>query len=300
LINDLQDGDITGWVTDTSLPGPLNASQAIVTKNRVYLTGGFDGYAYVSTVYTAPINADGTLGTWTTGTSLPGPLYASQVIATKNRMYLLGGYNGSSVATVYTAPINADGTLGTWTTGTSLPVPLGTYQAIVTKNRVYLLGGHNDSTAVSVVYTAPINADGTLGTWTTGTSLPGALYASQAIVTKNRVYLLGGLNSSVVSVVYTAPINADGTLGTWTTGTSLPGTLGWSQAIVTKDKVYLLGGFDGSAYVSTVYTAPISGGLNDYSLYYDGTYVPLDANSFMIPDTSIDDQQYASYSFIKY
>ena len=30
--------------------------------------------AYVSTVYTAPINADGTLGTWTTGTSLPGAL----------------------------------------------------------------------------------------------------------------------------------------------------------------------------------------------------------------------------------
>ena len=46
--------------------------------------------------------------------------------------------------------------------------------------------------AVSTVYTAPINADGTLGTWTTGTSLPSVLCSSQAIVTKNRVYLLGG------------------------------------------------------------------------------------------------------------
>lgn len=41
--------------------------------------------------------------------------------------------------------------------------------------------------------------------WTTGTSLPGALYGSQSIVTNSRVYLLGGHNgSSTVSTVYTA------------------------------------------------------------------------------------------------
>ena len=47
----------------------------------------------------------------------------------------------------------------------------------------------------------------------------------------------------------------------WTTGTSLPGTVGYSQAIVTSSRVYLLGGSNSS----TVYTAPFSGGLNDYS-----------------------------------
>jgi hypothetical protein len=197
---------------------------------------------------------------WTTGTSLPGVLYASQAIVTKNRVYLLGGFTTNSVSTVYTAPINEDGTLGTWTTGTSLPGVLRTSQAIVTKNRVYLLGGF----ATDSVYTAPINEDGTLGTWTTGTSLPGVLYASQAIVTKNRVYLLGGFTTDSVSTVYTAPINEDGTLGTWTTGTSLPGVLRFSQAIVTKNRVYLLGGLTTNS-VSTVYTATFAGGFNDYS-----------------------------------
>jgi len=248
------------WTTGTSLPGELGASQAIVTSNRVYLLGGYTGSTFVSTVYTAPINADGTLGTWTTGTSLPGALSTSQAIVTSNRVYLLGGYNGSAyVSTVYTAPINADGTLGTWTTGTSLPGALGESQAIVTSSRVYLMSGNNGSTHISTVYTAPINEDGTLGTWTTGTSLPGVLSLSQAIVTSSRVYLLGGYNgSTTVSTVYTAPINADGTLGTWTTGTSLPGALGFSQAIVTSNRVYLMGGNNGSAYVSTVYTAPIN------------------------------------------
>jgi hypothetical protein len=99
------------------------------------------------------------------------------------------------------------------------------------------------------------------------------------------VYLLGGYNGSGwVSTVYTAPINSDGSLGTWTTGTSLPGVLGYSQAIVTKNRVYLLGGYNGSAYVSTVYTAPILGGLNDYAPYYDGSITPTDPNNFHLPD----------------
>ena len=120
-------------------------------------------------------------------------------------------------------------------------------------------------------YAINTEQSGDITSWTTGPSLPGVLGESQAIVTKNRVYLLGGYISGYVSTVYTALINADGTLGTWTTGPSLPGVLGESQAIVTKNRVYLLGGVNGSNYVSTVYTAPIQGGLNDYSPYYDGT-----------------------------
>lgn len=148
---------------------------------------------------------------WTTGTSLPTSLFSPQAIVTKNRVYLLGGYNGSdNIKTVYTAPINADGTLGTWTTGTSLPIAIGSAQAIVTKNRVYLLGGYSSSlTTLATVYTAPINADGTLGAWTTGASLPGGLRSGQSIVTKNRVYLLGGYTTVYSSIVYTAPF-ADG------------------------------------------------------------------------------------------
>ena len=137
--------------------------------------------------------------------------------------------------------------------------------------------------------------------WTTGTSLPGPLGFSQAIVTKNRVYLLGGHNgSNVVSTVYTAPINSDGTLGSWTTGTSLPGALSLSQAIVTKNRVYLLGGHNGSSWLSTVYTAPIAGGLNDYSPYYDGTVGAIpDPNNFRLPDYTLQESDYNGYFYIK-
>jgi len=251
-------GTITSWTTGTSLPGVLKDSQAVVTKNRVYLLGGSNDSSYLATVYTAPINSDGTLGTWTTGTSLPGNLKQSQAVMTKDRVHLMGGDNGSSVSTVYTAPVNSDGTLGTWTTGTSLPAAKHTASAVVTKDRVYLMGGDNGSGLVSNVYTAPVNSDGTLGSWSTTTSLPGGLRFSQAVVNGNWVYLLGGGTPNAVSTVYRARVYDDGSLGAWSTDTSLPGVLRMSQAVVVKNYVYLLGGSITSTSVSTVYMAQIN------------------------------------------
>ena len=191
-----------------------------------------------------------------------------------------------------------------WRTETPLPGVLAYAPAIVTKNRVYLLGGYvygSSGSIISTVYTAPINEDGTLGDWTTATSLPGPLGMSQAVVISNRVYLLGG---RTLSTVYTAPINEDGTLGTWTTDTSLPRDLGDSQAVVTSSRVYLLGGHVRSSgsevTVNTVYSASLGGGVNDYSEFYNGTSKPLDKESdFMLPNLNPTLQSNANY-FIKY
>jgi len=332
-INLLQSGDIIGWKTGTPLPDVLSYSSVIVTKNRVYLLGGWNAKDVISTTYTANINEDGTLGEWTIGPSLPGKLAMSQAVIIKNRVYLLGGYILDALSVVYTTIINNDGTLGEWTTDTSLPGPLCLSSAIVTKNHIHLLGGvtinnyefanHKltNNNLTSTVYTATINEDGTLGEWTTGQPLPNALAYSSATVTKDRVYLLGGFDTyDVTSVVYTAPINDDGTLGKWVLDKPLPIQLGntttivtknrvylfgslvkssvanlyaytsnikddgtleeWvattplpnkasqSQLIVTKNHIHMLGGSDSKFNIaSAVFTASISGGLNDYSYY---------------------------------
>jgi len=247
-----QDGTLGAWGSATSLPGAICGSQAILTRNRIYLLGGSTGSS-VSTVYTAPLNTDGTIGTWATGVSLPEGVSNSQAIFTKNRVYLIGGFY--SVTATYTAPINEDGTLGTWATGPSLPSNVSLSQAIVTKNRVYMLGGWNGSGHISTVYTSVIDSEGILGAWSTGTSLPAPTSHAQAVVVNKRAYLLGGDSSSVVRM---APVNTDGTLGTWVSGTSLPGNCADSQVIITSSRIYLLGPS------TTVYTAPFSGGANNY------------------------------------
>jgi microcystin-dependent protein len=139
--------------------------------------------------------------------------------------------------------------------------------------------------------------NGVSQTWTTATSLPGTVYLSQAIVTNSRVYLLGGHNGSYSSTVYTAPIASDGTLGTWTTATSLPGTVYLSQAIVTQNRVYLLGGYINGADSSTVYSAPFSGGSNDYLTLIANNTVNT-TTQFKLPDTSLTDPA-GSYSYIR-
>ncbi len=256
-INDVQSGDITGWVGSTGAPNAVGGGQVVVTKNRAYFIGGYtSGLAPISAVYTATVNPDGTIGSWTAGPSLPSTMDWGQAIVTKNRIYAIGAGNGDLV---YTSAVNTDGTLAGWTTATALPVRMGMAQAIVTKSYVYVMGGTNYTNSISTVCAAPINTDGTLGGWTYAASLPGPLTASRAVVTKNRVYLLGGAaDSNYVSTVYTAPINSDGTMGAWVTGTPIPINVGFSQTCVTTNRVYLMGGSNTNSPFSGVYSAPIN------------------------------------------
>lgn len=343
LFNTAQSGDITGWASSGTLPGNLAWSSPVVTKNRVYLLGGYSG-GNVTTVYTAPISADGSLGDWTTGTALPtavaagqafatdsrvyligatvtytapisadgtlgawatGPtiptsVYGSQLIVIKNRIYMLGGNTslGSGFnSIIYTAAINPDGTLGDFTTAGNLPANIGWAQAVVTFNRVYLMGGYTGA-ALSAVYTTSINEDGTLGTWAPAISLPAARGGARLFATKNMIYLIGGglSSSTVTNTVYTAPVLTDGTIGNWSAGTTLPGVLGYTSVIVTSSRIFLIGGSVAGYTASTniIYSAPISGGFNDYSNY---TKDSLAANEFYIPKIAR-----ANYvdSYIKY
>ena len=297
-------GLISATTTSTALPSAVSGAACFMTKNRVFLAGGVGtGTNRVSTVYTAPINADGTLGAWATTNSLPGVLSDSNAVVTNSRVYLIGGHNASAATNVvYVATINSDGTIGTWSTTTNYPINASTMAAIVTKNRVYMAGGYVGPTTVNetaAVYTAPINADGTLGAWVAATSLPGALSDSKTLVTKNRVFLFGGrVSNNPTSVTYTAPINTDGTLGTWTTATNCPDPANQGVIVVTKNYVHLFTGwYNGSHSVAYNY-APLQGGLNDYSQIYEGMAITTDTLKFRLPDYS-NRESAETYYFVK-
>lgn len=267
--------DLTNWKLGNAFPGALGGARVIVTENRVIALGGDVGGSSVATIYTAPINADGTIGTWISGGTLPAGRTEGEVVVTKGYVYYLGGRNIAAgyYATVYAAPILGDGSLGTWSAVNSLPGTLSQTQAVVTKSRIYLLGGWNGSASVTTVYSAPINQDGTIGTWITDTALPAVVSSHMVFTTKNRVYLLGGYGvASYTTAVYSAPINADGTIGAWTAGTPLPVALGRAAVMAFKNQVFLIGGVTGaSVATATVYTSTIdaSGNLGNWSRVTD-------------------------------
>lgn len=257
-INQTQLGDITGWANGTSLPGATGHHSCFVTKNRVYIVGGFYGGSNVgSTVYTAPINGDGTLGTWATGTAYPTVIAGAAPLVYKNRVYLLGGStNGNNaISSIYTAPINADGTIGSWTLNSSaLPVGLNSHQAVIIKNNIWVIGGHNGSAYTSGTYVAPINSDGSIGTWVAGNTLPFVVANHQIAVTLNRIYLITGYSSASHTGIATASVNSDGSIGTWSLyGTSLPAGMSHTQMVVTKNYLYVFGGYTSSVSFAGVW-----------------------------------------------
>lgn len=201
------DGTLGTWSAAFSLPASINGGKVIATSTRVYIIGGIINGARIASVYTAPINTDGSIGAWTVSTPTPEALYYHNCIVTFNRVYILGGSqtDGTQISRVYTAVINADGTLGAWGASTALPATIQLANEIVTGNRAYLIAGQVGGSASNLVYTAPILANGTLGAWTTGTSLPNTATYAQAVVTSSRIYVLGGtVNGISSSIIYSA------------------------------------------------------------------------------------------------
>jgi len=241
-----------GTVTGKTLPSNLYGAQQAVIGNKIYLFGGYNGSAYVNTIFSALLS-DPT--TWSnTGKTLPGSLYLSQLVKVGNNLYLFGGSNGSVTSVIYTASVS-DPTSWTVVSGKTLPGNLYNSQLATVGNNLYLLGGHNGSTATNVIYSASV-ADPT--TWTnTGKTLPGNLCASQIITIGNNLYLLGGHNGSAyTNVIYSAPVT-DPT--NWTnTGRTLPTSTGYAQLVAIGDSLHLFGGNNGSGSISSIYTASIS------------------------------------------
>jgi hypothetical protein len=216
------------------------------------------------------------LATWTQTTALPAARgFSAAVVATSfnskvggnGTIYVLGGLDatGAATSTIYEASLNADGTIGgpaagSWTTLTATPLPQALYAhgAVIFHGHIYVAGG-NDSTGTPVakVYSAAINADGTLGAWTTLVDLPDTRAYHQFVTAAGNIYVLGGTNAKVDPIVnaqstgaqstifYQAINLKDGTLtGTaWTTnGSGLSKSREKFSAVVTGGGVLASGG----------------------------------------------------------
>lgn len=261
---------------------------SIVIKNIFYYIGGYEDDSASNNINGYLIDNNGVLiPEVITNASLPLLLLNASCAVTTNKLYIIGGENGSGVIQTgtYYYEINSDGTLAAAITGTSLPGPLTLAKAFTTSSRVYVLGYSGVTSANSVLYYAPINADGTLGTWVVGAAFPAQIREFELISTKDRVFILGGVNNSgvVSNVTYSAPINGSGVVGAFTTGTSLINNLYGFKAAVTNSRVYLMGGTtSGGAASSAVYTAPFADGwqgVNDTSLITYTAVLPSNATA---------------------
>lgn len=239
---------IDGWSTGANLPSNVFAGEAIVTKKRVYILGGNSSLTSGTIrrgVYTAVVNADGSLGGWSSATNLPLDIATFGLAAINNHVYLLGGNNDGTVrSSIYRSPINSDGTLGSWSLIGDLPYPVYNPACVVTQNRLYIIGGRDQfGGAIATVCSALTHTDGSLGSWSYSDDLPVTLHGSALAVVGNFLYLLGGNNGwSATTDVYRAQIDASGLIGTFTSYNTLPTWVQDGRAVATRNRLYLVGG----------------------------------------------------------
>jgi hypothetical protein len=252
------------WTTSsTSLPGAIKYMATVTANGYVYSIGGNNGAADQTTVNYARLNADGTVGNFSSTTALPQTERALSAIAIKGYIYVLGGIHAGTVqSTVYYAHINSDGTLGSWTTSANtLPVALQLVMPAAANGYLYAIGGTNGSAAdVNTVYYAKLNSDGSIGTWTTNANnLSQATAGGAPVVANGYMYLFGG-NTSFQKYQY-AQLNSDGSTGSWTlSGTVLSSHRQFVSAAISNGTVYVIGGWNSSNCLSSIESASLGSG----------------------------------------
>lgn len=228
------DGSVSQWSDTTPLPHPRMylANSTLVLNDTVYLLGGArDPLAedYLNTVLIARPGADGRLSRWVESPPFGSGAGTIAAVTTPGHLHAIGGLGTSAqqkdvvLDEVWTCEVKADGMLGTWTAGPKLPVALWYHNAAAAGGRVWVWGGlrtpqPDPATSISAfVFSAPIRADGQLGTWRAeAQQLPRPFYSSTSGVV--GPYLLAvapryGINS-LSSDVWWSIVGADG-LSPW-------------------------------------------------------------------------------------
>lgn len=303
-------GSLSAWSNASlSLPSTMKHFQVLTTKNRLYLLGGVGtGNANNSVLYST-IDASGNLSSWQTDGILPHGVSGHRAFITSSRMYVLGGSvdgNSTGIVNTYYAPINADGSLGSWVAGPDLPTPNQFFSIAVTKNKLYVIGGHTGTVTVSAVSVADIDTNGVLGAFTSNSFLPQARAMGQTLVTDKFIYFLGGCQNNnltgVTTEIMRAPIDNTGAIGSWSVVTGSCPVRG-GEILSLTNNIYVLGGVDNSNnYVNSTisYTTTNSGGLNDYSDYYNNPlFSSQGADLFSLPELNSVETPMAYY-YIKY
>ena len=146
----------------------------LTTSTNLYVVGGRGAAGFTNSVETAKLDV-GT-GTLQDFASQPGLVNAAadfkitqpSLVAAEGYLFVAGGrtnFAGAATDVVLSAKIKTDGTLEAWRNVTNLPKPLRDFAFVAFKGKLYVAGGFGGTTRTDDVYSASVNADGTLGAW---------------------------------------------------------------------------------------------------------------------------------------
>lgn len=195
------DGSIGAWTTSpNSLPAARSQASVVSANGRAYVIGGLDNsQQVVNTVYYATLNNDGSVGSWTTSSNSLSFSAVGSASLYGDYVYFVGPANqlASTMSNIQRARIMPDGSTSAWMSTNSLPNARGSSFVVTSGDYIYVIGGYEGGSPIATTYYAPINKDGSVGTWSTaGNTLPTALAAGAGVMSKGYIYYIGGYDGT--------------------------------------------------------------------------------------------------------
>jgi len=256
-------------------------ASAAVLDGYLYVAGGCtsatDCTSTTTAVERAPLNNDGSIGTWVSETStglLPAARAWGQLEVAGGDLYFLGGQSGANTTAqstiYYTTPSAGD--ITAWSTATGgigdtsgqAAQNRTEFGAAVWNNRIYVVGGYSGSAVTSTVYISPdLSSGGNIAadSWTSDADTVNVARSGQTVISyANNLYVLGGFDgTNYLNDVQYSKINSDGSIGAWGYTTSLPQNIRNADGFAVNGYMYLFGGRSASAVCTTnTYITPIS------------------------------------------
>ena len=243
-----------------------------VYNGYLYYAGGCTNIGCTTVtdnVQFAPLNDDGSVGTWanTTDSTLPAARGYGQLEVVGGTLYYIGGQDGAGdeQPQIYYGTPSA-GNVAAWSTATNgLPADRTQHSATVWNNRIYVTGGLDDSAAsTTTIYASPsLSAGGDIGSaWTTTgmTAFNVARSGHVAIAYAGNLYILGGFDgTNYLADVQYAKISSTGTIGSWSYTSSLPQRIRQGDGFAANGYMYIFGGRSAtSTCTNNTYTAAIN------------------------------------------
>jgi Kelch motif len=254
-------GNIGAWSYTQSFNGAgRKAFTAHAYNGYMYVVGGEASPGnYLGTVQYAPINTNGTLGTWQSANSLNfargyhgGAIYNGYIYATN------GTIGGSVSSSIEYAAINNNGSLGAWNLTNNPTTPTNTHVSFVYNGYLYTVGGWTGTVHSSGYQYAKLNTNGSVGSWSEVSNAFPARAHHGAFAYNGYMYVIGGYGApswNALSDAYVAKINANGTTSAWSLAGS--GVLNNQEFNITQygNTVISVGG---SANRANTYSATVS------------------------------------------
>ena len=215
---------VGSWSKAPQLPHPRAAHAVVVEHNSIYALGGPS---------TAVVDRfDGKH--WRRETTLPGgKLNAPAAVALGGKIYVIGGFSGSTNAPISRVRVYDTGTRR-WGTAAPLPTPRGGHAAVVLDGEIHVIGGGNSESTIAdhSVYEPATDS------WSEAAPLPRTEGSPAAVTFQGKLYAIGGRSGTTDygDVFVYAPAS-----DTWSTGPAIP-PRGTAGAAVFRDSIYVFGG----------------------------------------------------------